>query len=162
MQAAFIFAEPLHAANLDRPLNDKPTVRTEIVRGINTAFNCGSEFVSDVIQQQHCMIKAVQRDQETHPDYEPFQLGVFFGGCLQFDAEVNAAKSLEKTNRAAARNLPIFRKARKAMFDALKSVQNELRISDTEMVEAGGDRGADASKTLAKLRSLEITHGNGD
>ena len=98
---------PVNAANMDRPLTDRPTVTTEIVRGSNTAFDCGSAFVSSPAKQQHCILNALRDEQEHHADYRPFQLGVFYGGFLQFDAEVRAAKQLAKVNRHAAKNLPM-------------------------------------------------------
>jgi hypothetical protein len=121
---------------LDRPLNDKPTVRTEIVRGTDTAFACGPR--SDLPTEEiRCMTDAITADRLRHPDGVPFRVGVLYGGCYQLSADYKATSRLK--TRVAGRISYELEALFSSWVDALWAAQNELHISDAELATANGE-----------------------
>lgn len=50
-----VLSQPSFGANLDAPATAKPTIRTELKRGHEIAFNCGLHAKTNIEALDHCI-----------------------------------------------------------------------------------------------------------
>ena len=61
---------------LDRRIDNTPTVRSEILRGMHAADYC-TTYEEDNFST--CVVKSIYANRQTHVETDPFELGIEFG-----------------------------------------------------------------------------------
>jgi hypothetical protein len=124
------------ARTLDEPLNDKPTVGSEINRGFEAAFNCVMANLADAQKTSDCDQAVVQAEEQKHADSDPFKLGLYYGACVHFATEIRSDTEGQATNRAAADDLTFAKIELKFTYQQFKLVRDAVGISDDHLIDA--------------------------
>lgn len=112
---ATIFISNADADDLDRPVSEPTTVRSELLRGQQLASFCSGPSYFDCIEQ------ALKTQLERRTATEPFQLGLYFQGTVTADIVMNVYKS----------NLAF--QACKAITSKAHDLENKLSITDENL-----------------------------
>jgi hypothetical protein len=118
---SILFCAPALAANMNAPLNEKPTLASEIKRGFYAESGC---FTLDPKQQGFCLNDLAMADVQSHSDSRAFELGVYFAGW-------NSAMVAVETNSPGD-----WRKEAADLGGHLKRLQQELDVTDDQLIGA--------------------------
>ncbi len=138
------------AADLNAPINNTPTIGSELQRGVAAAFDCHLKFVSDTSRQSQCALDAASVDQQRHPDFKPFHLGVFWGMWMEWGFDIQSDRSIAGTNTFAAARLPELIRERETYLPLFRRIQREVGVTDEQLVNA-----QQAMLPAAKAKLLE-------
>ncbi|HEY4115418.1 MAG TPA: hypothetical protein VGM17_15285 [Rhizomicrobium sp.] len=79
---AAMSAQPAIAADLNALLNDQPTIGSEVSRGAAASFQCELNHEADSVAFGKCVSDAANADEQRHPDYAAFELGLYWQECV--------------------------------------------------------------------------------
>jgi len=127
---ALALAVPVYAADLNAPLVDKPTLGSEISRGFHAAYQCGD---SDPLTSSTCIFDTSAAEQQRRTNYQPFQLGLFFGALVHFDSQHQTDLSLTD-NYVAQDREPLVACEAHSMFVVYRSLQAKLGVTDAQVL----------------------------
>lgn len=91
--AALFYADRVHAIDLDSPVVSRPTVRSEIARGQNSAFTCTSSPYFYPDQQSRCFSAVAQKNVQNNTASLPFLTGMYMWAWFQESIGVKVSKS---------------------------------------------------------------------
>lgn len=121
----------LVAADLDAPLVKKPpTLRTEIDRGRNLAFECAATV--DLRSMDRCLTRIESSLRLRNELNEPFQLGFNLQGLFVFDVAYGV---LAKMNRLQSSDVDHAKAAQYTRNFQIKELQRTLNLSDEALCE---------------------------
>lgn len=113
-----------------------PDRNSEIRRGFAESDRCAVEALADTKKLASCYQTAAAKAEASHADVRAFEVGLYFGACLHFDAFVRADTGLAPTNKDSAADLPYS----KAQFDivlrALEKHQKDLGVTYEDIVSS--------------------------
>ncbi len=84
--------------NLNAPVVDKPTVGSELKRGMDVANECSSQLFVDPLKLSSCAFDAQERNAQKHSNHQFYDVGLFFQTWLNEDILYRSALDLSKTN----------------------------------------------------------------
>lgn len=112
------------AGGLDAPIQpSRPTVRTEIYRGVSAQGDCGL----DALRQLDCLFAIQGANVQRNTSTDAFNAGLFFGAWLSsvIDAEALRSATGKQEVTDAGR-----------LYRSMKRYQAKLGLSDAELCEA--------------------------
>lgn len=120
------------AADLNAPLVDKPTIKSEMLRGVNTSLYCAKNLVDRNVMND-CLAAAESRARREQTDPSPFLLGLYVRSLLLY---------LEMEDwREVSRSYPVF-----------ASLQKEVGVTDRQIVAVLFDTEAGRASAVATLK----------
>jgi hypothetical protein len=121
---------PASAVDLNKPINNTPTVATEIKRGSDAAWQCDS-VMTNALDYARCIFKVEELNRQKVVDYQPFDLGLFFAAWLNLDITAGSVKKV--MGEDSTRFQDAYREA-DSMFTLFSSVQAEMKVSDKQLI----------------------------
>lgn len=138
--AAVLVSLSANAADLNRPIQDRPNVATEIERGWRAAFECGLTNTGNYSGMSDCVSDEGKRAEQQHTDAKPFLLGLYAGATYHFSIGVNAGGPMAADDQKGLElSAPVYVRLR-----------SQLRISDEQVVSTLSDL-----NDLGKRRAIE-------
>ena len=133
---SYLLSAAAQTADLNAPINTRPTIGSEIKRGHDVAFDCSIKFADDVISLSECVNDALSVNRQRQVDTLPFELGAFLQECQQEAFLIKAETELAPTNSLAARELPEVRRHLALCYPILRNDQKKLKITDEQLIKA--------------------------
>ena len=135
------WANTARAADLNAPINNQPTLGSEIARGNDAAYNCFFHSGNDprppsALNLSICIMNTADADRQQHTVYLPFQLGILFGGWQLEDSKLRSAESLAATNIFAQQEIPDDRYHTLQLFTVFESIEHKLKVTDEQVISA--------------------------
>lgn len=126
--------------NLNAPISEKPTVASELRRGIDAAFDCTLKHM-DQSEAMDCVLDAQHINQQQHAGHDAFDVGLYFEAWRHFDivwtvdtrnADTNsfAASQVDSTKAYAASTFTLFRNYRKALGVTVEQILSQTELND--------------------------------
>jgi len=91
-------AAPAFAADINAPLNDTPTIASEIRRGDTAAFHCHLDNLIEQLAFSDCISAAAKGDEQRHPNYAPFELGLYLKTFMLDPARIEEGRKVGTIN----------------------------------------------------------------
>ncbi len=149
---ALIWPSAFLAADLNAPIQNTPTLGSEIHRGIGAATDCyflhDNNF--DPLSYTGCVTRADSKNTQAQAAYRPFSLGLHFQAWLWEDIEIQmyhgdphkvfAKRLAEQAGQYAPLEFAIFRR-----------IQMELGVSDGQLMAVTDLTAAGKNETLARI-----------
>lgn len=157
--AACFMATGAGAADMNAPLNDKPTVGSEVSRGQDAAFHCGLDFLSDTPAVAGCVFRAVAQNKQLHANTLPFEVGVFYGAWCEMRNSVKTDIELASTNSVAAAHLPDAEQEELSMYTVMRHDQAQAGITDDQLLSIFTEmKPAARQDELARMKQWEASY----
>jgi hypothetical protein len=124
-------AKVVDAADLNAPIEAKPTVGSEIKRGTEAAFDCFSRNVMVPFDAEECTSNVEsQNRQRLMAGFEPFSLGAYYMGWFladgfAFNDKLGSALSAQ------------WRRVAADLFASYRDYQNRLGLTNDQLITAG-------------------------
>jgi hypothetical protein len=137
---------------LDKPVTSQPTVRSEIKRGWDAAFDCGLKGGPFEIEAAADCFDAAQREnrQKMSTGYEPFAVGCYFGAWSHFRIVADVLKSHPVGNAATAEHRA------EGFWKSYRENAKSLGLTDDDVLETVG------AKTPLREKAAEARKLYGD
>jgi hypothetical protein len=122
------------AADLSPATDTKPTVETEIKRGMDAETACGGARIP--ADYAHCIFSTEYQNRQRLLDYNPFDIGLFFKAWVVMDARGNpgtAADNDEAKELAAA----ALHQAG-SMYTVYRAYQRKVDVTDDFVIAVAG------------------------
>jgi hypothetical protein len=126
------------ATDLNAPLDERPTIRTEIYRGFRAAFNCVMEDSKYADGIERCALRHAGAEEQRMPNHLPFEVGLYYGACVFLRVQIEADTRISRSNSVAAAELPIVKHSYATLYRLFRQQQGILNISDKDLVDATG------------------------
>jgi hypothetical protein len=137
---------PACAADLNTPLNETPTLGSEIKKGHQAAEDC-SRGLPDPEMFVACISAQGSKSEQSTVNPKPFLLGLYFGAWWNTDLLAESAKSLPD-NVFAQQRYPQWQNAAQGELTVVRTYQHDLGVTDGQLLEATG---RDDPRTKARL-----------
>jgi hypothetical protein len=134
--AACIVATPTMAADINAPIETRPTVGSEITRGTLAASDCSFRYRIDLRGLEKCISDALSTDQQKQPNFLPFEVGLFWGRCTAESQLIEAFTEIAATNPLAASKLPEVRESFRSSYGVFRNYQAKLGVTDQQLVDS--------------------------
>jgi hypothetical protein len=124
-------ANVVGAADLNAPIETKPTVGSEIRRGTEAAFDCFSRNVMSPFDAEECTSNVeAQNRQRLQAGFEPFSLGAYYMGWFLADGFAFNAKLGEALTAQ-------WHRVATDLFASYRDFQNRLSLTNDQLITAG-------------------------
>lgn len=150
--AALTVLVPAHAADLNTPLNDKPTLGSEIHRGLWAANACyfihDNEFHPDSFDG--CIISRDSANTQSVPSYKPFSLGLHFQAWFWYDTGITIAAKTpgNRFNSDISKRSGVYAPLD---FEIFRKLQRDLGVSDAQLIQIAGIPSAGVKETYQRI-----------
>ena len=142
------------AADLNAPLDEKPTLGSEIKRGWNAAFDCSLAHIVDVQGMNDCTSAAGSKAHQERPNPDPFLLGLYLGSTLHFAAQAERPDPVGGPIPGVSDQATNKRNAEED-FAVYASEQKKLGVTDEQAVGLLTDfNDMGKQQALARLKAL--------
>lgn len=140
-------APPAFAADINAPLNETPTIASEIRRGEMAAVKCNGDNLLDPLAFSKCTSAAAMADEQRHRNSAPFQLGLYWQESVLntiqvegggYGADVNELKTFIATS-----------------YQGFRFFQKQLDLTDEQIVTAVAANDPAYQPLLDQLHSWE-------
>jgi len=130
-----VIDQSTQAADLNAPLPDKPTLATEIHRGMSEARRCNfmNNNMFDPDGLVTCTSISESRNTQLNPNYKPYSLGLHFETWYWEDMHITLMKTVhDKYNRQIAED---SRKFASPNWEVVRSYQRDLGVTDDQLLQ---------------------------
>jgi hypothetical protein len=141
----------LAAADLNAPVNNTPTIGSEIARGIDAANNCPMMRPRKVVDDDtySCIAGIANTNRQRMTAFEPFLLGLYFRSWLVMDVAAYPSKAPddaigERLETSARRDASEF-------YAAFRGYQKQLGVTDEQLIQATKSAGGSTASNQARL-----------
>jgi len=151
---ALILPQVVAGADLNAPLDEKPTLGSEIKRGWQAAFDCSLAHIVDVQGMNDCTSAAGSKAQQERPNSDPFLLGLYLGSSLHFAAQAERPDPAGGPVPGISDQATNQRNAEED-FAVYASEQKKLGVTDEQAVGTVTDlNDTGRQQALARLKAL--------
>ena len=146
-----------NAADLDAPLNDRPTLGSEIERGWRAATDCNLKNIANALEYVDCIDGTASKAQQEHSNANPFLLGLYYGEAAHFGTDPKVDSENASSNSFAASEVATDRARLAPAYEVFRHYQKQLDVKDDQLVGTLSDL-SDKGKAdaLAQLKNWEI------
>jgi hypothetical protein len=127
------FSTTTEGSDLNRQLNDTPTLGSEILRGMNAATNCTMSTSATLLA---CAVESITANRQKLVESAPFELGISFGCWFYLGAQMPVLERYSKTMKVAATKLKQARAGRESCFQMWYDIEDRLGLTDRQLVTA--------------------------
>lgn len=126
-----------------------PTVASEIGRGFVATSACVATYVPNTGPMAKCVRDTAKKAQASGAEVRAFEVGLYYGACLNFNTLAQSDASLAKINKVAAADLPTAKAAFAEAHRKMRLVQQQLGLTDEQIVAA--------TPIIASARAAAVT-----
>ena len=141
------------SVNLDAPMEQRPTVRTEINRGYEAAFTCVINSGVSASGLYKCVENSVSHNKQAVANPTAFMIGAYLQACENLAGIIQSQQPLAETNPIARAQLSDATVYLGVTYRRFRNEQQNLGVSDNQIVESIRDLSANGKQVvLAKLQ----------
>ena len=122
------------AAHLSPASDTRPTVETEIKRGMDAESACGSALVP--ADYAHCIFSVENQNRQRLLDYNPFDIGLFFRAWAVLDARGNPVSPADD-DKAKQLSAAALHQAG-SMYTVYRAYQRKVGVTDDFVIAVSG------------------------
>lgn len=121
--------------DLNAPVDEKPTIASEVKRGIGAAMDCRG--TGDF---NKCVLDAASANTQKQPNTNSFELGLFYEACQESELHADVDKRMASENSAASSSVPSDMEDITSNFELMLAKQRLVKVSDQQLVALDADR----------------------